>query len=257
MAEIIAAISETRTNADTSAHGTSVAVYDSHSEAESAIRTLAQSGFDMRAPAMGRDYATEVVARVSLKSAWSVRNADGMIGLGRMGASMARRLMHAGHECVVYDVSADAVAPLVKDDAHGASSLDDFAAALKKLRVAGMMVPTAVTEQTVTDLSDRFERGDVLDDGGDSYDVGDIPSRPTAADAGGRWCADDRPRRDSEHTPGHEHEMNSVTTGALPLVVAGVLGLACGDSSYSRDMHEAKPGPSAPARWAAGRQGQP
>ncbi len=98
----------------------------------------------------------------------------GMVGLGRMGASMVRRLMHAGHECVVYDINADAVAALVKEGAHGASSLDEFAAALKKPRIAWMMVPAAVVEQTVTDLSDRFERGDVLVDGGNSHYIDDI-----------------------------------------------------------------------------------
>jgi 6-phosphogluconate dehydrogenase len=98
----------------------------------------------------------------------------GMVGLGRMGASMVRHLMHAGHECVVYDVNADAVAALMKEGAHGASSLDDFAAALKKPRIAWMMVPAAVVEQTVTDLSSRFERGDVLVDGGNSHYIDDI-----------------------------------------------------------------------------------
>ena len=73
----------------------------------------------------------------------------GMVGLGRMGASMVRRLMRGGHECVVYDVNADAVARVVKEGARGTSSLDAFAAALKKPRVAWMMVPAAVVEQTV------------------------------------------------------------------------------------------------------------
>ena len=76
----------------------------------------------------------------------------GMIGLGRMGASMVQRLTRGGHECVVYDVDADALARVVKEGARGTSSLEAFAAALKKPRVAWMMVPAAVVEQTVGDL---------------------------------------------------------------------------------------------------------
>jgi 6-phosphogluconate dehydrogenase len=98
----------------------------------------------------------------------------GMVGLGRMGASMVRRLMRGGHECVVYDVNADAVARVVKEGARGTSSLEAFAAALKKPRVAWMMVPAAVVEQTVVDLSQRFDRGDVIVDGGNSHYVDDI-----------------------------------------------------------------------------------
>src|SRR5512146_2194696 len=98
----------------------------------------------------------------------------GMVGLGRMGASMVRRLMRGGHECVVYDVNADAVARVVRDGARGTSSLDAFAAALKTPRVAWMMVPAAVVEPTVVDLSRRFERGDVIVDGGNSHYIDDI-----------------------------------------------------------------------------------
>jgi len=98
----------------------------------------------------------------------------GMVGLGRMGASMVRRLMRGGHDCVVYDVNADAVARVVKEGVRGASSLDAFAAALEKPRVAWMMVPAAVVEQTVVDLSDRFERGDIIVDGGNSHYIDDI-----------------------------------------------------------------------------------
>src|SRR6202035_2963120 len=98
----------------------------------------------------------------------------GILGLGRMGANMVRRLIRGGHECVVFDVSADAVKGLVKEGAIGASSLDDFRAKLKKPRVAWMMVPAAVVEKTLADLSDRFEPGDILVDGGNSYYVDDI-----------------------------------------------------------------------------------
>jgi 6-phosphogluconate dehydrogenase len=98
----------------------------------------------------------------------------GMIGLGRMGANMVRRLLHGGHQCVVFDVSAKAVAELAGEGATGASSLDDFAAKLVKPRVSWMMVPAAVVEQTVHDLASRFEPGDIIVDGGNSYYIDDI-----------------------------------------------------------------------------------
>src|SRR5712692_6350328 len=98
----------------------------------------------------------------------------GMIGLGRMGANMVRRLVRGGHQCVVFDVSPDAVKQLAREGAIGASSLDDFVAKLNKPRVAWMMVPAAVVEQTVTELSSRFEKGDIIVDGGNSYYIDDI-----------------------------------------------------------------------------------
>jgi 6-phosphogluconate dehydrogenase len=98
----------------------------------------------------------------------------GMIGLGRMGANMVRRLVRGGHQCVVFDVSKDAVKQLAKEGATGASSLDDFVAKLKKPRAAWMMVPAAVVEQTVNDLASRFEKGDIIVDGGNSYYIDDI-----------------------------------------------------------------------------------
>jgi len=98
----------------------------------------------------------------------------GMVGLGRMGANMVRRLLRGGHECVVFDVSPDAVKGLAKEGAIGASSLDDFAAKLKPPRAAWMMVPAAVVEQTVSDLAGRFDKGDIIVDGGNSYYVDDI-----------------------------------------------------------------------------------
>ena len=98
----------------------------------------------------------------------------GMIGLGRMGANMVRRLIRGGHQCVVFDVSQDAVKQLAKEGATGASSLDDFVKKLKKPRVTWMMVPAAVVEQTVKDLASRFEKGDIIVDGGNSYYIDDI-----------------------------------------------------------------------------------
>jgi 6-phosphogluconate dehydrogenase len=98
----------------------------------------------------------------------------GMIGLGRMGANMVRRLLRGGHSCVVYDVNAAAVAQLVTEGAVGADSLDAFAAKLTQPRVAWMMVPSAFVEKTVEDLSKRFAAGDIIVDGGNSYYVDDI-----------------------------------------------------------------------------------
>jgi 6-phosphogluconate dehydrogenase len=106
----------------------------------------------------------------------------GMIGLGRMGANMVRRLLRGGHQCVVFDVSPKAVAELAGDGATGASSLDDFVAKLTKPRVSWMMVPAAVVEQTVNDLASRFESGDIIVDGGNSSTTSAAPrrSRPRA-----------------------------------------------------------------------------
>jgi len=98
----------------------------------------------------------------------------GMIGLGRMGANMVRRLMRGGHQCVVFDLSSKAVAELAKEGAVAASSLEDFAAKLTKPRVSWMMVPAAVVEQTVNNLASRFEPGDIIVDGGNSYYIDDI-----------------------------------------------------------------------------------
>jgi 6-phosphogluconate dehydrogenase len=98
----------------------------------------------------------------------------GMIGLGRMGANMVRRLIKKGHSCVVFDRSPQAVAGLVKDHAVGADSLIDFAKKLEKPRAVWLMVPAAVVDQTIADLLPHLEAGDILIDGGNSYYVDDI-----------------------------------------------------------------------------------
>jgi len=99
----------------------------------------------------------------------------GMIGLGRMGANMARRLMHAGHQCVVYDLNPDNVEHLAGEGALGTSSLEEFVDRLDKPRAAWLMVPAGnPTELTVQALAALFEAGDVIIDGGNSYFKDDV-----------------------------------------------------------------------------------
>src|SRR6266436_2926361 len=98
----------------------------------------------------------------------------GMIGLGRMGANMVRRLLQGGHQCVVFDMSAKAVAELVKEKAVGTASLAEFAKSLAKPRAVWLMVPAGVVDKTIADLLPHLERGDILIDGGNSYYVDDI-----------------------------------------------------------------------------------
>jgi len=99
----------------------------------------------------------------------------GMVGLGRMGGNMVRRLLRAGHQCVVSDLSPKNVNDLAGEGATGSSSLDDFVAKLKKPRAAWIMVPAGdPTEQTVNALAQRFEPGDIIIDGGNSYYKDDV-----------------------------------------------------------------------------------
>ena len=97
-----------------------------------------------------------------------------MIGLGRMGANMARRLLKNGHQCVVFDVSPKAVQALVQEKAVGANSLADLVQKLAKPRAVWLMVPAAVVDKTIADLVSHLESGDTLIDGGNSYYVDDI-----------------------------------------------------------------------------------
>jgi 6-phosphogluconate dehydrogenase len=98
----------------------------------------------------------------------------GMIGLGRMGANLVRRLMRDGHRCVAYDVNADAVKGLAAEGATGADSLADFVAKLDKPRNIWIMVPAGIVEQTLTQLRPLLEHDDVIIDGGNSYYRDDI-----------------------------------------------------------------------------------
>src|SRR6202048_1240614 len=98
----------------------------------------------------------------------------GMIGLGRMGANMVRRLLKAGHEGVVFDVSPKAVEGLVQEKAVGASSLADLVKKLARPRALWLMVPAAIVDDTIAELAALLEPGDILIDGGNSYYVDDI-----------------------------------------------------------------------------------
>ena len=98
----------------------------------------------------------------------------GMIGLGRMGANMVRRLMRGGHKCVIYDRDADTVNAISKEGAIGASSLQDFVSKLTPPRAAWLMVPAAVVDKMLNDLAPIMESGDIIIDGGNSYYVDDI-----------------------------------------------------------------------------------
>ena len=99
----------------------------------------------------------------------------GMVGLGRMGAGIVRRLMKDGHRCVGYDVSPDAVKALEADGATGATSLEEFAAKLEKPRAVWVMVPAgSITDATIDALADVLEEGDVIIDGGNTHYVDDI-----------------------------------------------------------------------------------
>src|SRR5277367_4288393 len=120
----------------------------------------------------------------------------GMIGLGRMGANMVRRLIKDGHQCVVFDRSADAVNALVKDKAVGATALADFVKKLNKPRAIWLMVPAAVVDQSIADLLPLLESGDTLIDGGNSYYIDDI-------------------RRAKETTPKGIHYVDVGTSGGV------------------------------------------
>ncbi|MSQ19541.1 MAG: decarboxylating 6-phosphogluconate dehydrogenase [Betaproteobacteria bacterium] len=98
----------------------------------------------------------------------------GMIGLGRMGANMVRRLLRGGHQCVVFDPNQDVVKGLAKEGAVGAASLDDLVANLAAPRTVWMMIPAALVDQSISDLAPRLAAGDTMIDGGNSYYIDDI-----------------------------------------------------------------------------------
>ncbi len=111
----------------------------------------------------------------------------GMIGLGRMGGSMVRRILKGGHKCTVYDTSAKAVSELTKENAVGAGSPAELVKTLETPRVVWMMVPAAVVDKAIADLLPHLERGDILIDGGNSYYIDDIRRSKDLASKGIRY----------------------------------------------------------------------
>jgi len=108
----------------------------------------------------------------------------GMVGLGRMGANIVRRLMRDGHECVVFDVDRAAVRQLVREGATGAKDLADFARTLRAPRTAWVMVPAGITGRVIDDVAAHLERGDVVIDGGNSYYRDDMHRAADLAERG-------------------------------------------------------------------------
>ncbi len=98
----------------------------------------------------------------------------GMVGLGRMGSNMVKRLMNNGHTSVVFDRSPQAIQDLEKAKAVGASSLGDMVSKLSKPRAIWLMIPAAVVDQTIAEIAPHLESGDILIDGGNSYYIDDI-----------------------------------------------------------------------------------
>src|SRR5712664_3604007 len=141
----------------------------------------------------------------------------GMIGLGRMGANMVRRLLKGGHECVVFDMSAKAVSELAKEKAIGSASLAEFAKKLAKPRAVWLMVPAGVVDKTIADLLPHLERGDILIDGGNSYYIDDI-------------------RRAKELTPKGIHYVDVGTSGGGWGLERGYCMMIGGESNVVRHL---------------------
>jgi 6-phosphogluconate dehydrogenase len=141
----------------------------------------------------------------------------GMIGLGRMGANMVRRLLKGAHQCVVFDMSAKAVAELAKEKAVGTASLAEFARSLSKPRAIWLMVPAGVVNNTITDLLPHLERGDILIDGGNSYYIDDI-------------------RRAKELTPNGIHYVDVGTSGGVWGLERGYCMMIGGETEVVRHL---------------------
>jgi 6-phosphogluconate dehydrogenase len=140
-----------------------------------------------------------------------------MIGLGRMGSNMVRRLLKDGHQCVVFDRSPKPVAELVKEKAVGAGSLPEFAKALTKPRAIWLMVPVGFVDATIADLLPDLERGDILIDGGNSYYIDDI-------------------RRAKELTPKGIHYVDVGTSGGVWGLERGYCMMIGGETDVVRHL---------------------
>src|SRR5689334_3414045 len=140
-----------------------------------------------------------------------------MIGLGRMGSNMVRRLLKDGHQCVVFDRSPKPVADLVKEKAVGTGSLPEFAKALTKPRAIWLMVPVGFVDATIADLLPHLERGDILIDGGNSYYIDDI-------------------RRAKELTPKGIHYVDVGTSGGVWGLERGYCMMIGGETDVVRHL---------------------
>ena len=119
----------------------------------------------------------------------------GMVGLGRMGSNMVKRLLNNGHSSVVFDRSAKAVQDLEKEKAVGASSLADMVSKLSKPRAIWLMIPAAVVDQTIAEIAPHLESDDILIDGGNSYYIDDIRRSQELAPKGIQICRCGHQRR--------------------------------------------------------------
>ena len=141
----------------------------------------------------------------------------GMVGLGRMGANMVRRLIRNEHGCVVFDKDPQAIGELVKDHAVGAKSLTDLVKKLQCPRAVWLMVPAAVVDQTIADLLPHLDPGDVLIDGGNSYYVDDI-------------------RRAKDLAPGKIHYVDIGTSGGVWGLERGYCMMIGGEKEVIRHL---------------------
>ena len=141
----------------------------------------------------------------------------GMVGLGRMGSNMVRRLIQGGHQCVVFNRSPQKVKDLVKEKAVGASSLADLVKKLQKPRAVWLMVPAAVVDKMIADLMPLLEPGDILIDGGNSYYVDDI-------------------RRAKELAPKEIHYVDVGTSGGVWGLKRGYCMMIGGDNKVVRHL---------------------
>src|SRR5512147_1943146 len=141
----------------------------------------------------------------------------GMIGLGRMGANMVRRLMKAGHECVVWDRNAASIRELAGEGAAGAGSVDEFISRLKPPRAVWLMVPAAAVDASVAELAGKLQKDDVLIDGGNSYYIDDI-------------------RRQNELRPKGIHYVDVGTSGGVWGLERGYCMMIGGDADAVRRL---------------------
>ena len=141
----------------------------------------------------------------------------GMVGLGRMGANMVRRLLKAGHDCVVFDMSPAAVGEVTKENAVAASSLSDLVKKLEKPRIVWLMVPAAVVDKTIASIAPTLDPGDIVIDGGNSYYIDDI-------------------RRAKELAPQRIHYVDVGTSGGVWGLERGYCMMIGGEASVVRHL---------------------